>query len=87
MYSGVMRPSACLSSSAGAVGGTPVHDAVEAAQHVCVAALTYACRQCACRWLAMRNSMRLAVMFDDVYDLYSFVDPDNDAPSGIGMTE
>lgn len=35
----------------------------------------------------MRNSMRLAVMFDDVYDLYSFVDPDNDAPSGIGMTE
>lgn len=31
----------------------------------------------------MRNSMRLAITYDDVYDLYAFVDPDNDAPSKI----
>ena len=28
------------------------------------------------KWLALRNAMRIAIVFEDIDDLYSYIDPD-----------
>ena len=29
-----------------------------------------------CKWLPLRNAMKFAIMFEDIDDLYSYIDPD-----------
>lgn len=39
------------------------------------------------KWLSLRNNIRLALTHDDIYDIYCYLDPDNDVEApDIGMT-
>jgi len=30
-----------------------------------------------CKWLPLRNAMKFAIMFEDIDDIYSYIDPDS----------